>query len=145
MPSSRPAAPHSPPDAAATPGRAPAVCTVLLAVHASRRDSLCRLLVAIAPACRFTVATSMIDATVQLARSPLDLLVLDLQLEPGQPLALVHLLARFAPAARVLAFADSVSSLPIQPYSVHGWPAAPDVLSSAIAASSSAAAQASLP
>lgn len=143
--STHPAACQPPSAATAKSGRRAVSHTVLLAVHPSRRDSLCGLLATLAPACRCTVASSLVDATVQLAQGPVDLLVLDLQLEPNQPLALIHLLARFAPAARILAFGDAPSGLPIQPYSVHGWPDAPRVLASAIAAGPTHPAQAGTP
>lgn len=143
--SSRHAAPHPPTAAVRTPGREAGGCAVLLAVHESRRSSLRGLLATINPGGRLAVVASGVEATLQLARSPVDLLVLDLQLETGQPLALIHLLARFAPAARILAFGDTVTGLPIQPYSVHGWAAAHSVLSSAIAASRAKQAEASPP
>lgn len=130
----KPAACQPPSPAPATPGRLVVDHRLLLAVHESRRDSLCGLLAALAPACRQSVASSLVDAMLQLAQAPVDLLVLDLQLEPSQPLALIHLLARFAPAARILAFDDRPGGLPIQPYRVHAWPDAPSVLRNAIAA-----------
>lgn len=125
---------HPSPHPASAPGPVASTCTVLLAVHESRRTPLCELLASVAPDGRCLVATSLVDATLQLVRGPVDLLVLDLQLEPGQPLALIHLLARFAPASRILAFGETDSALPVLPYRMHGWPAAPGALSAAIAA-----------
>lgn len=111
-------------------------------MHASRRPGLSSLLAAAAPGCRLALADSLVDATLQLAGGTVGLLVLDLQLEPGQPLALIHLLARLAPACRIVVFSDTGSRLPIQPYRVHGWPAAPGVLNAALAGCRAAPAEA---
>jgi DNA-binding NarL/FixJ family response regulator len=95
--------------------------TVLLLARTSRQEALARLLRTLHPGVRLVLTCSAVDAALLLPGSTVQLLVIDLKLAPGHALAFIHLLARLAPEAHVLAVNDEASQLPIRPYTVCCW------------------------
>lgn len=104
---------------AAAGGATPRV--VLLLVRHTRLPGLLSLLQRVAPHATVLVANNHTEATTQLALGGIDLLALDLQLACDQPLALIHLLARFAPSTALMAFAETGMQPSIQPYGLRSW------------------------
>jgi hypothetical protein len=94
---------------------------VVALVHASRAVALCDALHRVWPDCRIEMASSVGNASLRLVLGTVRLLVLDLQFEPGQPPALVHVLARCAPATTVLAFDELAAAVPGPAQSVWAW------------------------
>jgi hypothetical protein len=105
---------------------------ILLVAQEARRRRLRALVRRIDLACRVENASSPVDASSHLAREHADLLVLDLAVAQGQPLALIHHLARFAPSTLIVAFDESATRLPIRPYDVWSWDDADKALRQAI-------------
>lgn len=136
MPSSTPSRPAG--DARSDPrgkGRSDGYRVILLVAQDARRHWLRVLVAGIDPRCRIEIASNAIDASLHLTREHAQLLVLDMALEPGQSLAMIHLLARMAPSTSIVAFDESAACLPIHPYDVWSWRHADSVLRRAIGAS----------
>ncbi|NRF71084.1 hypothetical protein HLB44_29190 [Aquincola sp. S2] len=118
---------------------------ILLVAHVAQRQRLRGLLGSIAPRCRVASAASAGEASAHLARERAELLVLELAVAQGRPLALIHHLARVAPATVVVAFDEAATCLPIRPYDVHCWTDAQAALRRAIDALRAAGPQPFLP
>lgn len=112
----------------------PELRVILLVSRDARRRRLSALLGRIDPRCRVETAASPVEASAHLTRAHAHLLVLDLALAQGQPIALIHHLARFAPLTTIVALDEAPAALPIRPYDVWAWDAAEQALREAIGA-----------
>ena len=133
MPSSTPSCPAG--DGPSDPrrgGRLDSHRVILLVAQDARRQWLRALVAGIDPQCRIEIASNAIDASLHLTWAHARLLVLDMALEPGESLAMIHLLARMAPSTSIVAFDESARRLPIHPYDVWSWHHADTVLRRAI-------------
>lgn len=112
----------SPPGSAwtSTPAERHERVAIVLA-RRERRASLRSSLSDCAVGWRICMVSSAHEAAFRLVSSPVRLLVLDLRVCPDQPLALIHLLARCAPTAHLLAFADGGAADSIAPYVARAW------------------------
>lgn len=108
--------------------------TVLLLVCEPRQACVRDAVLSTRAACAIRIASNVAAGTLALSAGPVDLLILDRQFEPEQPLALIHLVARLAPKTVVLAFDEQPARLPIRPYTVSAWADLTTTLTQSLAA-----------
>jgi hypothetical protein len=94
---------------------------VIIAARSSRRDSLRTLIASIEPRCLVEVAPSTTDIALLPLGSPVNLLVLDLEFETRESLALIPLLAKRRPATAIIALYNVAHQAPVAGCQIWPW------------------------
>jgi DNA-binding NarL/FixJ family response regulator len=102
-------------------GDATASIFVTVAARTSRRDSLRALLMSIEPRCLIEMASSTKDLALLSLDSPIHLLVLDLEFETRESLALIPLWAKRRPATAIVALYNVAHQAAIAGCQIWPW------------------------
>jgi DNA-binding NarL/FixJ family response regulator len=94
---------------------------VIVAARASRRDSLRALIASIEPRCLVEMAPSATDIALLPLGSPVNVLVLDLEFETRESLALIPLLAKRRPATAIVALYNAAHQAHIAGCQIWPW------------------------